>query len=125
MPKIETSDGVNEVSVAPRTSEVKTEVKWKRRILLCRFSTVYRYCCLVCYIIYLDIVFVFAVGLWVGQLLYYAQMSPKVKMEESKGASEVATGVDEDQRKLFVGGLAQVFIWSCLYSKSQDDRTCL
>ena len=72
-----------------------------------------------------DIVFVFAVGLWVGQLLYYDQMSPKVKMEETKGASEVATGVDEDQRKLFVGGLAQVFIWSCLYSKSQDDRTCL
>ena len=29
MPKIETSDGVKEVSVAPKTSEVKTEVKWK------------------------------------------------------------------------------------------------
>jgi len=55
VPKIETSDGVKEVSVAPKTSEVKTEVK----------------------------------------------------MEETKGASEVATGVDEDQRKLFVGGLAQ------------------
>merc|ERR1719341_1196780 len=35
-----------------------------------------------------------------------SEVKTKVKMEETNGVSEVAT-VDEDQRKLFVGGLAQ------------------
>ena len=58
MPKIEDSEEAKEVSEAPKTSEVKVEVKTEGEI---------------------------------------------------KDNSE-AVAVDEDQRKLFVGGLAQVFI---------------
>jgi len=36
-----------------------------------------------------------------------SEVKTEVKQEESKDGSEVATTVDEDQRKLFVGGLAQ------------------
>ena len=37
-----------------------------------------------------------------------SEVKTEVKQEESKDGSEVAATVDEDQRKLFVGGLAQV-----------------
>ena len=36
-------------------------------------------------------------------------MKPEVNREATNGSSEVVT-VDEDQRKLFVGGLAQVIL---------------